>query len=185
MKEPESFDERLALCLARAGTGQATAFEEFYDATVGHARALARRMVNAADVPDLLADAYFAAWRQAARFDPQRGSAVAWLLMMVRSRALDLLRHQRSQRTFAAGDELPDVPSGAPDPSEQLWQQQAGSRLHGALATLSSNERWVLGLAYFRDLSHTDIAQSTGLPLGSVKSLINRAQAKLRRQLVC
>jgi len=125
MKEPESFDERLALCLARAGTGQATAFEEFYDATVGHARALARRMVNAADVPDLLADAYFAAWRQAARFDPQRGSAVAWLLMMVRSRALDLLRHQRSQRTFAAGDELPDVPSGAPDPSEQLRPEAA------------------------------------------------------------
>ena len=176
-------DEPLAACLARAAAGQATAFEAFYDATVGPARALARRMLDAADVPDVLADAYFDAWRQAARYDPTRGSAVAWLLTMVRSRALDHLRWQRRQTVVPAGDALPDLASTEPDPSEQLWQQQAGSRLHAALAGLSVAERWVLGLAYFRDLSHAAIAQATGLPLGSVKSLIGRAQSKLRRQL--
>ena len=176
-------DEPLAACLARAADGQAVAFEAFHDATLGRARALARRMLDAADVPDVLADAYFDAWRLAARYDPGRGSAVAWLLTMVRSRALDLLRRQRRQIVVPAGDDLPDLAADAPDPSEQLWQQQAGSRLHAALATLSVAERWVLGLAYFRDLSHAAIAQSTGLPLGSVKSLIGRAQSKLRRQL--
>ena len=70
-----------------------------------------------------------------------------------------------------------------PDPSDRLWQLQAGRRLAVALAGLSAQERWLLGLAYFRDASHAAIAETTGLPLGTVKSSILRAQAKLRLQL--
>ena len=60
---------------------------------------------------------------------------------------------------------------------------EASSRLHAALAQLSANERWVLGLAFFRDCSQSEIAAATGMPLGTVKSLVTRAQHKLRETL--
>jgi RNA polymerase sigma-70 factor, ECF subfamily len=177
-------DTLLAQLLANAAAGQTTAFEAFYDATLGYARALARRMVKAADLDDLLADAYFQAWREAARFDAARGSAMTWLLTLVRSRALDLLRRQRASHEVEADvDSLPEATSEAPGPDELLVGTQTGTRLHAALAQLSPNERWVLGLAYYAELTHRDICEQTGLPLGTVKSLILRAQNKLRDRL--
>jgi RNA polymerase sigma-70 factor (ECF subfamily) len=177
-------DARLAGLLVEAAAGQTTAFEAFYDATFGYARALARRMVRPSDLDDLLADAYFQAWREAARFDVGRGSAVTWLLTLVRSRALDLLRRQRaSHQVEAETDTPPDAASELPGPEELVSGTETGTRLHAALAQLSPNERWVLGLAYYADLSHREICERTGLPLGTVKSLILRAQAKLRERL--
>jgi len=178
-------DEALARALQAAAGGDDSAFEQFYDATYGYARALARRLLDAAEVDDLLADVYFEAWRQAARFDAARGSAVTWLLTLVRSRALDLLRQRRSQPSVG-GQAQSGLDQPAPadaDPSERLWQAQAGSRLHAALRRLTVAERWVLGLAYFRDLTQAQIAGCTGMPLGTVKSHLLRAQTKLRSAL--
>lgn len=176
-------DHHLAALLATAARGDATAFEAFFDATAGYARALARRMLHDADLEDALADAYFDAWQRAAQFDPARGSAVSWLLTIVHSRAIDRLRQRHTgAATEAAADDSPTDPTE--DPAERLWRCQSQQRLHRALAALSPGERWVLGLAYFRDLPHGAIAQATGLPLGSVKSLILRAQHKLRERLI-
>lgn len=171
-------DQRLAGCLLAAAAGSGSDFEAFYDATIGYARALARRILQGADLEDALADAYLDAWRQAGRFDPDRGSPVTWLLGIVHSRALDLWR--RRGAAPAAVDEPED---GGADPGERLWQRESGQRLAQALGTLSAHERWVLALAYFRDLSHAQIALTTGLPLGTVKSLILRGQGKLRTLL--
>lgn len=173
-------DAVLAGLVAAAAARDAQAFERFYDATIGHARALARRIVQGADLEDALADAYLDAWRLAPRFDPLRGSAVSWLLTIVHSRALDFLRRRPPG---ADGGEPDDAPSAEPGPGDRLWQREAGQRLDRALAALSGRERWVLGLAYFRDQPHAAIAEATGLPLGTVKSLILRAQGKLRQAL--
>lgn len=183
----EERDVRLAGLLAQSARGNTTAFEGFYDATAGYARALARRVLRSDDTDDLLADAYFEAWRNAARYDPARGSAVTWLLTIVRSRALDLLRQRGTHPSVGGSDgagdthEQPSEPGD--DPSEKVWQLQAGSRLHAALALLSSAERWVVGLAYFHELTHAEIAARTCMPLGTVKSHILRAQGKLREAL--
>jgi RNA polymerase sigma-70 factor, ECF subfamily len=180
---PPDRDERdaeLAALLRAAGRGNAEAFETFYDRTVGYASAFARRLVKPDDLDDVLSDAYFQAWREAARFDAVRGSAVTWLLMLVRSRALDLLRQRRHSASEVADSELAERASDLPGPDDVLALARDGSRLHAALATLSTNERWVLGLAYFRELTHQQIADCTGLPLGSVKSLIQRSQVRLR-----
>jgi RNA polymerase sigma-70 factor, ECF subfamily len=178
-------DARLAALLTASARGNTSAFEEFFAATAGYARALARRVLRSDDTDDLLADAFFEAWRAAARFDPARGSAVTWLLVIVRSRALDLLRQRATHPSVAGTDtslhELAD--ESATDPSERLWQQQAGTRLHAALQLLTAAERWVLGLAYFRELTHAEIAARTCMPLGTVKSHITRAQTKLRDHL--
>jgi RNA polymerase sigma-70 factor (ECF subfamily) len=176
-------DAGLAELLRSAGRGNAGAFEAFYDRTVGYASAFARRMVRPDDLDDVLSDAFFQAWREAARFDAARGSAVTWLLTLVRSRALDLLRQRRQAACEAPDAELAGRASDLPGPDDVLALARDGSRLHAALAALSTNERWVLGLAYFRELTHQQIADCTGLPLGSVKSLILRGQTRLRGQL--
>jgi RNA polymerase sigma-70 factor (ECF subfamily) len=177
-------DAHLAALLHATAAGDCGAFEAFYDATFSYARTLAHRVLRGAEAEDLLADAYFECWRNAARFDAARGSAVTWLLTVVHSRALDLLRRQATHPHAEADDVAPEIAdTAAVDPADALWQVQASSRLHDALAKLGANERWVLGLAYFREMSHSEIASATGMPLGSVKSLINRSQARLRAAL--
>lgn len=177
-------DRELAAWLRAAAGGDHAAFERFYDATLGYAHAVARRMLRPADLEDLLAEAYFQAWREAPRFDAARGSPVTWLLTLVRSRCLDLLRHQKASPEVETDDGSTDErPSHEPGPDQLLDAIESGTRLHAALAGLSANERWVLALAYWRDMTHREICEVTALPLGTVKSLILRAQAKLREQL--
>lgn len=174
-------DAQLCALVGQAATGDAQAFERFYDATVGYAQALARRMLAAHDLDDVLAEAYFQAWREANRFDAARGSPVTWLLTIVRSRALDLLRRHRASHECEAPESLAEPAADVPGPQELLASVEAGCALHAALAALSPQERWLLGLAYFRELTHAQISLATGLPLGTVKSSILRAQGKLRQ----
>lgn len=206
----EQRDQHLAGLLAASAAGNAAAFESFYEATFAYARTVARRLLrdNAA-VEDLLADCYFEAWRSAARFDAARGSAVTWLLTLVRSRGVDALRAAAARpdrasaastsasadaAAFSPDERAPpaDLAGGSDadradaadpaDPAERLWRREAGAELHAALAALTSPERWVLGLAYLRELSHAEIARCTGMPLGTVKSHALRAQNKLRQR---
>jgi len=178
-------DAELAALLTAAAQGNASAFERVYDMTVGYAQALARRMLAPSDAEDVIADAYFQAWRESRSFDVARGSAVTWLLTIVRSRALDLLRrHKASPEVAGTDDDAALHPcTDAPTPADWLAGVEAGSRLRGALDALSAQERWVLCLAYYRELSHREVCEHTGLPLGTVKSLILRAQGKLRALL--
>lgn len=173
-------DQRLAGLLVRAAAGDSTAFERFYEETVAHAQALARRMLPPAELEDVMADAYFQAWREAGRFDAARGGPVTWLLTILRSRALDQLRRRRAEATPEAQEALAEQPAEGPGPQELLSTLESHSALHAALAGLSTQERWLLGLAYYRELSHAQISQATGLPLGTVKSVLHRAQGRLR-----
>ena len=92
-------------------------------------------------------------------------------------------------RQLFGQDEVPgeaepaDVQSDEPGPPDLLARAQVGSRLQAALGRLSHQERWLLGLAYYRDHTHVQIAASTALPLGTVKSVLLRAQHKLRTLL--
>lgn len=179
-------ERQWAAWLAAAAAGDSRAFAALHDASLGMARGLARRIVTAADVDDVLVDAYFQAWQQCARFDAARGRATVWLMMLVRSRALDHWRRRAARAEVSAGDAAtpPAEPSDPqPGPEALLALAERSSRLHAALTTLSAPQRWLLGLAFFRDLSHAQIAAHTGLALGTVKSHIQRAQQRLREQL--
>jgi RNA polymerase sigma-70 factor (ECF subfamily) len=180
-------DEQLAELLRAAAGGDGSAFESFYNGTSRYAMAVVRRIAGDVHAEDVLSDCYFQAWRNAKQFDSARGSALTWLLTMARSRALDRLRQETLRHGGLAGapEFDPDISEGGQDvgPEQLLESVEAGSRLHAALSHLSANERWVLGLAYFREHSQSEIAEITGLPLGTVKSLVTRAQHKLRETL--
>jgi RNA polymerase sigma-70 factor (ECF subfamily) len=124
---------------------------------------LATVVARDADLEDALSDACFGAWRHAAQFAAGRGSAVSRLLTIVRSRAIDLMRRRPDASPLDEGkaDHVADPAGG---PADRLWRGESQQRLHQALAPLSAAEPWVLGFAYFRDLSHGEVAQATGTP---------------------
>jgi RNA polymerase sigma-70 factor, ECF subfamily len=190
-REDDSVDAarvgELSVLVVAAANGDAKSFEAFYERTVHYASAIARRIVGNNHLEDVLSEAYFQAWRDAARFDASRGNAMAWIVTITRTRALDRIRLENVRHGGLSGApdaEAQDIEDDqTPGPDTLLEQIQAASALHTAIRTLSANERWCLSLAYYRDLSHQEIASLTGLPLGTVKSLINRSQQKIRELL--
>jgi len=161
------------------------ALAALYDATFNHVFGLVRRIVrNTAVAEEVVEDAYFQLWRQAARFDPARGKPLTWLLAMARSRALDALRREaRRRHDGTADDESLETASPAAPADELLDLARHRADLHEALMLLDAQPRQLVSLAFFRGLSHEEIADQKRLPLGTVKSQIRRALLSLRRIL--
>lgn len=159
------------------------ALAALYDATFSRVFGLVRRIVrNLALTEEAVEDAYFQVWRQAVRFDPARGSALAWLLSIARSRAIDLLRREaRLQHEALDEDCARSVASPAVPADELLDLARHGTALQQALLLLGAQPRQLVSMAFFRGLSHEEIALQTQLPLGTVKSQIRRALLSLRQ----
>lgn len=158
------------------------AFDEVYAKTVDRVLNLATRIVGDADAADDVAsDVYLQVWRKAADFDPERGSAIAWIMTICRSRALDALRRKSVAANYTAEFERQaantDVESG---PQDLLAATDQESSVHQALQQLDAPERQLLALAYFRGYSHSELAAITGEPLGTVKTRIRRTLIKVR-----
>jgi RNA polymerase sigma factor (sigma-70 family) len=172
--------------LQRMRAGEQRALEELYDCTVGSVYALSLAILsNSEDAEEVVCDTYAQAWNQSERFDSERASPIGWLMMMCRSRSLDRLRHNRSrgfERTVAL-ESVRELADDAPRPEELLTLFQDGSRVQRALAALSPQRMTLVGLAYFEGLTPPEVAERTGLALGTVKSHIRRALADLRRKL--
>ena len=163
--------------------GEERALEALYDGTVSKLYALAAAIVRRVeDAEEVVCATYAHAWANAARYDSRRATVLGWLLMLCRSRALDVLRKRRAQaalsRDVAAEDEAIQPP-----PEDLLNLMQQRGRVHAALQTLSPERRELVSLAFLRDLSHAEIAAQTGLPLGTVKSHLRRALLQLREHL--
>ncbi len=166
----------------RAGRQQA--LETLYDATVGKVYAFALRLMrNPADAEEVVCDTYAQAWAKAAAFDPSRANVLGWLLMICRSRALDRLRQLRAEAGRTDLEAIADLADEGPQPQELLSMLQEGTRVHQALAALSPERRQLVGLAFLKGLSHQEIADKTGMPLGTVKSHVRRALAEMRASL--
>lgn len=179
--------DELEKLMVAIGEGHSTALAELYDATVGKVHALVRAIVRTPeDAEEVTCDVYTQVWQGAHRFSASRGSAMAWLLTIARSRALDCLRRRNHRERLLAEEPLGEDgrPSADDDlPEEILHVFQTGSAVHAALKTLPPDRRRIVGLAFFRDLSHAEIAEVTGLPLGTVKSCLRRTLMGLREAL--
>ena len=176
--------DELALLVGQIRRGDRQALETLYEATVGKLHALALAILRQPeDSEEVVCETYAQAWETAERFDPARASVMGWLLMICRSRALDLLRKRRTrgENLDLAGFERVDEDLQRPD--ELLSLMQRNSRVHAALSALPPERRQLVSLAFLRDLTHQEIAEATGMPLGTVKSHLRRALGQLREQL--
>lgn len=178
-------DAALAALIGRMATGDEGALGEFHDATLGKVYGLALRITGRADAAeDVAAEVYHQAWRQAGRYDAGRGRPLTWLLTLTHSRALDSLRRRDAADSHPEPDSLAE-PQAAPrvDPLDLLLGVERDGALHAALARLAPIQRQLLALAFYRDLSHQEIAEHTRLPLGTVKTHVRKGLAALRSAL--
>lgn len=118
-------------------------------------------------------------WHKAHLFDPARASVATWVFTIARNRRIDALRRQRRPEP----EELPWGPEPDASQDEALALQQETERLGEALKQLPAKQRDLIERAYFGDLSHSEIAEETGLPLGTIKSRIRLALERLRHEM--
>lgn len=161
------------------------ALETLYTRTVDQLHALAIRIVGAVeDAEDVLSEVFLQVWQKPDKYDATRGSVMAWLVIMVRSRALDLLRKRSRTPLSERMDELEDILVAKEAPLDDLVEKNRyGLRLHQALHHLTPMQRRMIELAFFEGLTHAQITQRTGQPLGTVKSHLRRAQLHLEATL--
>jgi RNA polymerase sigma-70 factor, ECF subfamily len=177
----------LITLIERIAIGQQAALNELYDLTVAKLFGLARLILrNSADAEEVVCDTYAQIWESARRFEAGRGSVLGWMLTICRSRALDLLRQRRSRARTAEGFERESQVNEEGDhagPEVLLQALQRGSSVQRAMAALPPVRRELVALAFLQGLSHQEIVERTGLPLGTVKSHIRRALTVLREEL--
>ena len=166
--------------------GDQQALAPLYDETSRFVYALALRILqDYALAEEATMDVYLQIWRQAKSFSPARGNPSAWLLNMARSRAIDLLRRGARQKRLEESLEAACLMVADTDDPEQaslLGEEQRRAR--EALAQLNPEQRQAIEIAYFAGLSHSEIAELLGLPLGTIKTRIRSGMMKLRESLV-
>lgn len=175
--------------LVAAGRGDARAFESVYTAVLAPAHRLALQVVRDASLAeDVTQEALVEAWRTAPRFDPGLSSARAWILLIVRRRAVDRVRREQRQRDQVER-EAAAVPAEAHQPAPQeavveedfrAWQS---SRVRVALARLTDLQREAVELAFYGGRTHTEVAAALDVPLGTAKTRIRDGLARLRDTL--
>ncbi len=155
------------------------AFARLFDLFAPRLKAVAMREgADEALAEDLVQDVMLTVWRQAASYDRGKAGAATWLFTVMRNRRIDLFR--RGKFVDYGLDELPDRPSSDPGPEEEAGLALDADALGARLAHLPAEQREVLEKAYFEEKTHSEIAEELGLPLGTVKSRIRLALARLR-----
>ena len=157
--------------------GNRDAFAQLYDRYAALVLPFVLRIVRErADAVEVLQDVFWEAWRGAAAYDPSRGTPEAWIITRARTRAIDRVRPVRRRgETFVAATAGPPTPPGG-----DALRAEDRQLVAGALAQLSEAQREVIELAYYSGLTQTEIAERLEQPLGTVKTRIRLALARLR-----
>ena len=178
--DPRTDADLLAALRADPSAALGTLYDRYARVVYGLANAM---LASAAEAEDLTQDVFLALCGDN-RYDPARGSLAAFLIAMTRSRAIDRLRARgRTQRLFEATDEPIGRAVGASEPADEVSLLQCASRVRAAVAGLPDDQRRVLELAYYRGLTQIEIADETGLPLGTVKTWTRKGLLALRGRL--
>ena len=181
----ELSDAPLIALLERIAQQDADALKRLYDTCSGKLYGLALRVVTAPELAeDALQEAFLTIWRSASDYRASLSPPMAWMGLIVRSRALDVLRRRTAERLHlteeidaALADTLAD---NAPTPMDTAVASEQAWALNQCLSRLDHKQREVVNLAYLRDLSHSELAQQLQLPLGTVKTWIRRGLDQLR-----
>src|SRR6185295_8257387 len=147
---------------------------------------LAVQSLDRAAAEDLVQEVFLAVWRNARRFEPERGTLRAWILQITHYRLLNELRHRNRQPEIVPDPEglvLASQPANDPGPAEATWEQHRRAVLKSALDELPPPQSEALSLAFLDDLTHEQVAAELGLPLGTAKTRIRAGLLKLRSTL--
>jgi RNA polymerase sigma-70 factor (ECF subfamily) len=158
-----------------------SALAALYDRYSGMLSSVLNRILRDSQAAEeILQDIFYQLWRNAAQFDSSRGSLSGWLLVIARNRAISRLRRHNP----ASGDELSEnTVVVASNLESSVAQQQLMTKVKSALGNLPKEQRAAIELAYFEGLTHSEIAQRTGDPLGTVKTRLRSAVETLKRDL--
>lgn len=180
----EPSDEALLNAIAGGATW---ALESLYDRYSRILYSLAYRMVADHQIAeDLLQDAFVSIWRRATSYSPQAGAAHSWLISILHHRAIDYLRgvRRRSSVQEAPLEEIElDETTAFPDVWDEAWQAVKSTQVRAALMKIPTEQRLVIELAYFQGWTHTEIAEGTHIPLGTVKARMRLGLQHLKRIL--
>lgn len=182
MPSPAALED--AALLARVGTGDEAAIEALYQRYGGACFGLARRILDDAQLAEDVVQQVFLAMWQGTGYDPRRGAVSTWLLSITHHKAVDSVRKESNRRKRTAGEQtLLEVAAAGPGPDEEAWQRLRAERTRAALRLLPAEQREVVLLAYYGGYTQREIADMTGLPLGTVKSRTLTALRRLREHL--
>jgi len=171
--------------LGRAAAGDASGLAALYDGYARPVYSLALRILrDPSEAEDIVQEVFLQAWRQASRYDPSRGAVAAWLLTQTRSRAIDRLRARRARPAVAgSGVAAAEIADPGPALDWQVISSEQVSRVRAAIDDLPVLQRVAIELAYYEGCTQTEIAERLEQPLGTVKTRIRLALAKLREVL--
>ena len=178
-------DRRLAELIRAVAGGDQQALAALFDATSRTVYGLLLRILgDAGAAEEVMLDVYTQVWRQAGVYSEGRGSPLAWLTTIARSRAIDRLRSGSFERRRVDSlDAAAERASDARGVEEQAAAGETGRRVRAALAALPPEQREVIELAYYGGMSHGEIAAHTGHPLGTVKTRTRLGMIRLREML--
>jgi RNA polymerase sigma-70 factor (ECF subfamily) len=167
--------------------GSSDALGQLYDRHAAMVFGLARRVLARVEDAEEVVQVVFAqVWRDATRYAPDRASVAGWIMMLARTRAIDRLRARKARPDQdAAVDAAAIAPlrDAAQSPEAAAVSADDGRKIKRALEALPENQRALVDLAYYEGLTHTEIAERTGVPLGTVKTRLRAAMATLRSAL--
>lgn len=164
----------------RVARGEESALAALYDRYAGVVYSVALRVVrDTGAAEEILQDIFYQLWRSASSYDASRGTLGAWLLVSARNRAIDRLR-RRKPEDLPDPDQIAALPAGIESAAAQAEMM---SRARSAIDELPAPQREALELAYFEGMSHSEISERTGEPLGTVKTRLRSALQRLRQVL--
>ena len=172
--------------LRRCADGDQSGLASLYDESSRYVYGLALRILrDAADAEEVTVDVFSQVWRSAASFTAQRGSVMSWLVTLTRSRSIDRLRTQtaklrRKEDSLEFQAEFRDA---GESPEASAFAVQQRRRIRTALDQLTPEQKELLELAYYGGLSHSELSDRLGQPLGTVKTRIRLGMTKLRELL--
>ena len=173
--------EQLKAAMARLARGDRAALEDIYRMTSVKLFGICYRILgDRKEAEDALQDVYVNLWRRADRYDPERASPIAWLAVFARNRAIDRLRSGRVQRDAAPLEAAAEVADSTPLAEELLIDAERKARVHHCLGKLEDNQRDNIRAAFFDGRTYADLAETQGVPLGTMKSWIRRGMLRLK-----
>ena len=158
----------------------AYAVEELYTRYSGPLYSLAYQVTGAERfAQDVIQEVFVAVWREASRFDPERGAVAPWLFSLARHKAIDLVRREANIRKRTADVDL-EFRKADDDVDREVWSHIQRDRVREAIMDLAPVQREALELAFFLGLTHVEVAERLAIPLGTAKTRIRSALLRLR-----